>query len=509
MSGFYDDGGVGFAKEQFDNARKRRDKQAKKQDKFSQKLLLADLAVKGFNMSLNNKAQKLEQEALFKNSNLFSEVEASTSFLNFYNEEKNKGLDDKAIFRDYVNSDFTRFIDPDNKGYVVDAKDSLVNNYINDETNFNNFKGMIKHHQKIGSLDPEQLTEFIKSGVKAPRNIGELIGNKIKKITMSHTDETLQAKDAQVKSEVIDRLAKLGFNFGDSANTYKGSMSIIEQEIKNNPEKYRPYIRTEFKELVMKPLDGQMVPHLLIKKDYKDGTFVTEAVPIMAGATDIPRTPLTPEELTFNQDLIAGIAMTDMDYMQEVEPGFRNYFKAQFAGVNKESPEFVVQNYKDVISIVDGQKYILDNYKNLITDPIVAMEYSIASMYRNRQRGINASQPSLYDIEMIALEKNPNAEYDDVAGKIESYLKDFEKYGEVERDLLINSMLKELPKMFTEDADRDRANEILERKGRQTLDDIESILEEEEKEKEKENLTSNNFDSFFQYNTKFKENPLG
>ena len=110
---------------------------------------------------------------------------------------------------------------------------------------------------------------------------------------------------------------------------------------------------------------------------------------------------------------------------------------------------------------------------------------------------------------MIALEKNPNAEYDDVAGKIESYLKDFEKYGEVERDLLINSMLKELPKMFTEDADRDRANEILERKGRQTLDDIESILEEEEKEKEKENLTSNNFDSFFQYNTKFKENPLG
>ena len=101
MSGFYDDGGVGFAKEQFDNARKRRDKQAKKQDKFSQKLLLADLAVKGFNMSLNNKAQKLEQEALFKNSNLFSEVEASTSFLNFYNEEKNKGLNDKAIFRNY------------------------------------------------------------------------------------------------------------------------------------------------------------------------------------------------------------------------------------------------------------------------------------------------------------------------------------------------------------------------------------------------------------------------
>ena len=220
MSGFYDDGGVAFAQEQFDNARKRRDKEAKKQDKFSRRLLLADLAGKGFNIFLNNKADKLEQEELFKNSNLFSEVEASTNFLNFYNEEKTAGKTDRQIFRDYVNDDFARFIDPNNEGYVLDARDSLVNDYVTDETNFNNFMGMVNHHKKIGSIDPDQLTEFIKSGVKAPRNIGELIGNKIKKITMSHTDETLQAKDAQVKNEVIDRLANLGFNFGESANTY-------------------------------------------------------------------------------------------------------------------------------------------------------------------------------------------------------------------------------------------------------------------------------------------------
>ena len=231
MSGFYDDGGVAFAQEQFDNARKRRDKEAKKQDKFSRRLLLADLAGKGFNIFLNNKADKLEQEELFKNSNLFSEVEASTNFLNFYNEEKTAGKTDRQIFRDYVNDDFARFIAPNNEGYVLDARDSLVNDYVTDETNFNNFMGMVNHHKKIGSIDPDQLTEFIKSGVKAPRNIGELIGNKIKKITMSHTDETLQAKDAQVKSEVIDRLANLGFNFGESVNTYKGGMSIIEQEI--------------------------------------------------------------------------------------------------------------------------------------------------------------------------------------------------------------------------------------------------------------------------------------
>ena len=505
MSGFYDDGGVAFVKEQFDNARKRRDKEAKKENRFSQGLFLADLAVKGFDLFANNKADALVQEELFKNSNLFSEIAAATNFLNFYNTQKSEGKTDRQIFRDYVNDAFARFIDPNNEGYVLDARDSLVNDYVTDETNFNNFTGMVNHHKKIASIDPDQLTEFIKSGVKAPRNLAELIGNKIKKITMSHTDETLQAKDSQVKTEVIDRLAKLGFNFGDSANTYKGGMSVIEQEIKNNPEKYRPYIRTEFKELVTKELDGEMVPHILIKKDYKDGTFVTEAIPIMAGATPAPRTPLTPEELTFNQDLISGIAMTDMDYMEAVEPGFRSYFTKQFQGVNNEKAEFIVQNYKDVNAIVAGQKYILKNYKNLISDPITAMEYSIASMYMNRQRGINASQPSLYDIEMISLEKNVDVEYDDVAGKIEMYLNDFEKnYGDVERDILINSMLKELPKMFTEEADRDRANEVLSRKGYQTLDDIETILKEEEEE----NLTSNTISPFFQYNTQFKNNPL-
>ena len=37
----YEDGGVTFAQEQFDKSRKRRDKQAKDQDKFSKRLLIA------------------------------------------------------------------------------------------------------------------------------------------------------------------------------------------------------------------------------------------------------------------------------------------------------------------------------------------------------------------------------------------------------------------------------------------------------------------------------------
>ena len=509
MSGFYDDGGVGFAQEQFDNARKRRDKEAKKQDKFSQRLFLTDLAAKGFNLALNNKADKLEQEALFENSNLFSEVEASTSFLNFYNEEKNKGLDDKSIFRNYVNNDFARLIDPNDEGYVVDARDELVNDYINDVTNFNNFKGMIKHHQKIGSLDSEQLTEFIKSGVKAPRNIGELIGNKIKKITMSHTDETLQAKDAQVKSEVIDRLAKLGFNFGDSAPTYEGSYSAIEQEIRNNPDKYKPYIRNEFDEPVYMTKGNKLIPTLVITKAYKDGDFVFKTVPIDDLAKTNPIVEVTGEQLTNNKSLYQELYLK-MEYMENIAPGFRKDFK-ELGNRGNENLEIL---FGETIEL--GKRHILANYSNIVSDPVTALEYSVASMYQNHQKGRHTGKPSLYELDMIILEKTGNVEgFDDVAGKLAMYLDDFEKnYTKAERGPRILEMLKELPQQFTEESDIDSANIILEQKGYPTIEEfdatnkalqeIEEILEKQKEEEEEEST----FSPFFNYNKKFKDNPL-
>ena len=510
MSGFYDDGGVAFAQEQFDNARKRRDKEAKKQDKFSQRLLLADLAGKGFNIFLNNKAEALEQEELFKNSNLFSEVEASTNFLNFYNREKDvEGKTDRQIFRDYVNNDFARLIDPNDEGYVVDARDELVNNYVSDETNFNNFMGMVNHHKKIGSLDPEQLTEFIKSGVKAPRNIGELIGNKIKKITMSHTDETLQAKDAQVKNEVIDRLAKLGFNFGDSAPTFEGSYSSIEQEIKNNPEKYRPYIRNQFNDPIYMTEGNRLIPNLVITQEYKDGDFVFKTIPMNDLAKNNPIEEITDNQLSSNKALYQELYLK-MGYMEAIAPGFRKDFK-ELGSKKNQNLEIL---FGETIEL--GKRHILANYSNLISDPITALEYSVASMYQNNQKGRYTGKPSLYELDMIILEKTGNVEgFDDVAGKLAMYLDDFEKnYTKAERGPRILEMLNELPQQFTEESDIDSANIILEQRGYPTIEVFEEANKEiqkieEEFENQKEEKEESTFSPFFNYNKKFRENPLG
>ena len=510
MSGFYDDGGVAFAQEQFDNARKRRDKEAKKQDKFSRRLLLADLAGKGFNIFLNNKADKLEQEELFKNSNLFSEVEASTNFLNFYNEEKTAGKTDRQIFRDYVNDDFARFIDPNNEGYVLDARDSLVNDYVTDETNFNNFMGMVNHHKKIGSIDPDQLTEFIKSGVKAPRNIGELIGNKIKKITMSHTDETLQAKDSQVKTEVIDRLAKLGFNFEDSATMYQGSMSAIEEEMKKNPEKYRPYIKDKFDEPIFMPKGNKLVPHIVVTKEYQDGKIVFDTIAMPdAFSQTTPKEEVTENQLSLNESLYNSL-YTKMNYMEKIVPGFQREF-----GYMKDNPnnkDVKLQRFLFGESIELSKRHILNNYSDIVSSPITALEYAMGSVYMNHLKNRYHSKPSLYEIDMMILEKTDTKGQEgfDVGDKLIMYLDDFEEnFTKQEREPRILEMILNLPEQFTDEADKELTDEILKSKGYPTIQMVKDMFKNENNEDEDNPSVIPTLDPFFQYNKKFTDNPIG
>ena len=137
-------------------------------------------------------------------------------------------------------------------------------------------------------------------------------------------------------------------------------------------------------------------------------------------------------------------------------------------------------------------------------------------MYQNHQKGRYTGKPSLYELDMIILEKTGNVEgFDDVAGKLAMYLDDFEKnYTKAERGPRILEMLNELPQQFTEESDIDSANIILEQKGYPTIEEfdatnkalqeIEEILEKQKEEEEEEST----FSPFFNYKKKFKDNPL-
>ena len=481
MSGFYDDGGVAFAKEQFDNVRKRKEKEAKRQDKAAQKLLLADLASKGFNMFLNNKAERLEQEALFEKANYFSEIEASKSFLNFYNGEKEKGFSDKEIFRNHVSSQYTNYF---GEGYVVDGIEGLVDDFVSGENNFENFQNMIAHHKKIAGISPEQLTAYIKSTVKAPRNLGELIGNKIKKISMSHTDETLQAKDAKVKNQEINKIDLLGFDNLKNLEKYNGSsMTALRKALEENPEKYRPYQVQNIDEVFTLTIDGKQVPHMIQKRTYKNGEYVHKIIPIDELATPVPEEDLTADEI---DTIIANTSSKVFDIVNTmnyadgpdgIASGIQTDFKNLSYGIDDDDQESLDKQYSIMMSIHKGQEYIMKTHSSLVKDPNLAYEIATISAYRNRQMGIDSSRPTLFDIELITAFKTRS---DIEVERVTDWLEDIKNnYGEIEQDIIRNSMLKELPQYFTEEGDRDALNVILESKELPTLNDIEGDIEQE------------------------------
>ena len=479
MSGFYDDGGVSFAKEQFDNVRKRKEKEAKRQDKAAQKLLLADLAVKGFNMSLNNKYEKLAQEAEFEKANYLSEIESSKSFLNFYNGEKGKGFSDEQIFRNHVLSQYTNYF---GEGYVVDGIEKLVDEFVSGENNFQNFQNMIDHHKKVAGINPDELKAYIRTTVKAPRNLGELIGNKIKKISMSHTDETLQAKDAQVKNQEINKIDLLGFgNLKNSLEKYDGSsMTALRKALEENPEKYRPYQVQNIDEVFTLTIDGEQVPHMIQKRTYKNGEYVHKVIPITELATPVPEENLTADEIdtiiTNTTSKVFDI-MNTANYAEDIVPGIKTDIKDLADGIDDEDQKSLDKQYSIMMSIHKSQEYIMKTHGSRVKDPNLAYEIATISTYKNRQMNIDSSRPTLFDIELIkAVKTNSTIEVE----RVTNWLEDIEKnYGTIEQDIIRNSMLKELPEYFDEEADRDALNAILEAKNLPTLNDIEGDIEQD------------------------------
>ena len=60
------EGQIGFAQEQFDKARKYNEEQAKKQDKFTERLLKLNTVVKGANYLINQRAAELDKNQFHK-----------------------------------------------------------------------------------------------------------------------------------------------------------------------------------------------------------------------------------------------------------------------------------------------------------------------------------------------------------------------------------------------------------------------------------------------------------
>jgi len=482
MSGFYDDGGVDFAKEQFDNARIRKDKEAKKQDKFSQKLLLADLAVKGFNMSLNNKAEKLEQEALFEMSNYTSEIDSSNSFLNSLNAEKEKGYNNEEILYNRTLEQYKSFFP---EGYSVDGIEGLAHDFVKERLEA--WEDVIKHHEKVAGITPEELRAYIKTGVKAPRNIGEFLGNRLKKVFMSHTDETLKDKDAKIRNQEINKIELLGFGgLKDSLEKYNGVSSItaLRKAIEKNPEKYRPYKMigegTYIKDSMQ---DGTIRPSMIFTKQFAgsgdeayafDQVFLPES--LSQSVTD-NRTENEKEYAIETTSYKVFDIINKSTYAENLSPDIKDFFEVL---EDPENDDYNLNTYRSTMLDIDsGTKHILKKHRNIVMDETLATEIATINYHINRTSNNSTStKPSLYSVETILAEKNGvEPDLSNLQNWIND-LKDTSNYTKSESHMFRLEMIKELPFYITDDNDRKYVNDILSQNNFPSLEDIEGDVKE-------------------------------
>ena len=484
MSGFYDDGGVTFAKEQFDNVRKRKEKEAKRQDKAAQKLLLTDLAVKGFNMSLNNKYEKLAQEALFEKSAYFQAIEDSKTFLNFYNEEKAKGFSDEQIYRNNILGEYQKYI---GEGYVVDGIEGLVDDFVSSGNNFQNYKNMIEHHKKVAGINPEELKAYIKTGVTAPRNLGELIGNKIKKISMSHTDETLKDKDTKIRNQEINKIDLLGFGvLRDSLEEYNGVSSItaLRKAIEENPDKYRPYkMLGEGTYIEDSKKDGMVVPSMVFTRKFKGSgdeayAFNQVFLPDSLGqriedTRDKDRIEYDIETTSYRVfDIIKNSTFAD-----NLSPGIQEFYAIMEDPKDK---EYDLNAYRtSMTDIGDGANHILKKHSNIVKDENLAIEIAAINLHINKEAGIPVTKrPNLYAVETILAEKtNQEPDLSNLQNWIDD-LKDTNNYTKGESHRLRIQMLEELPYYIKDESEKEDINKILSQNNLPSLDDIQGDIEE-------------------------------
>ena len=239
----YDDGGVEFAQQQFDRARDYKEEQAKKQEKFSKRLQIANMAVTGVTGILNQKADALEASRATQRAHYLTQLENAKGWQTMVTGYEKEGLTrEQMLYREkqkqlntYIQNEFGA--DFDISGYS-DAINRIAKDYSDNKVNLDSFNKAVDAQLAIPNLSQEDMAILIQREGAAPRNISAWLGNSMKKLAKSHDKETMTAADKEAK----DRM--LGGLIGEQ---FKASKTALEEyAAKGNPiEKIVDFMKSE------------------------------------------------------------------------------------------------------------------------------------------------------------------------------------------------------------------------------------------------------------------------
>ena len=476
----YDDGGIEFGQEQFAKAREYNEEQAKKQEKFSKKLQLANIAVTGVTSLINQKADALELNNVVERAHYLNTLESAKTWTDRYNKYVSQGLTEEQMYKTDLREDAFGYLQQKYEGYddvrtiFGDAVEEAVTN-VKDMPNARTFEQWKKTNNlmlKIPSMSREELVGVIQKDGAAPRNISAFLGNSVKNYFRAHDEDTLKDKDTKASEKMLS--GALGDRFGAATGALrewksKGNAIAPLQEFLNTANGKELIGRLSKDEKVT--IDKQT----LVNK--KIGVSTTTPVMIVAGRTpdkgfgvidnktqlmtDLTTTviedvPVTPQEIQETQgisqlyldsDRISDNALqayNDLDLeTQDQLDGFNTHLIATTRNILKENPD-------------------LSNNKAIE----IATEYYLA-----QGQTLTHLKPSLFDIARIdttiTVDTDDRTQMLSFINSIKRTQPDYAIPGELAntRDSLINLIISGTGSQYEKDQDIESLNILFQKEG--------------------------------------------
>jgi hypothetical protein len=423
---FYDDGGVDFAQQQLEEARKRREKTAKSQEKFTKNLLILDGLLGIADKAINKKADKLETEGVLARSNYITQLEQSNAFNKNYNDYVAQGYSAKDILefetKDILEGYFTETY---GEGYDFsqfrDGINNIAREWASDPEKLEAFQKQVDAHAQIPNMSSQELVEISRKQDAPPRSVAEFVGNSIFKVFKSHDNDTLSEEDKLAKQRKLGGLLGTQFdNVRTAVEEYGNVGNPIDElvtYVQDNPDKIVFKNAQSSIQAVTRMVGGrtESVPYIISYAQDSDGNTIQMGDPI---ALPMSIKDTGPKQFN-NQEIAKTMKSVEEFILGTNDETFIDNYKTQF----KEKPTIMTER------ILESQDFLINQYgidRNTAFE--TAIKYVVAQDSNNPE-----TTPSLYDID-VALGQIDSE-------KIEAYA---DSIIQTKPNVLVNSELRKL-----------------------------------------------------------------
>ena len=423
---FYDDGGVDFTQQQLEEARKRREKTAKSQEKFTKNLLILDGLLGIADKTINKKADKLETEGVLARSNYITQLEQSNAFNKNYNDYVAQGYSAKDILefetKDILEGYFTETY---GEGYDFsqfrDGINNIAREWASDPEKLEAFQKQVDAHAQIPNMSSQELVEISRKQDAPPRSVAEFVGNSIFKVFKSHDNDTLSEEDKLAKQRKLGGLLGTQFdNVRTAVEEYGNVGNPIDElvtYIQDNPDKIVFKNAQSSIQPVTRMVGGrtESVPYIISYAQDSDGNTIQMGDPI---ALPMSIKDTGPKQFN-NQEIAKTMKSVEEFILGTNDETFIDNYKTQF----KEKPTIMTER------ILESQDFLINQYgidRNTAFE--TAIKYVVAQDSNNPE-----TTPSLYDID-VALGQIDSE-------KIEAYA---DSIIQTKPNVLVNSELRKL-----------------------------------------------------------------